>query len=185
VGRPGRRSAGGYRPKRGRPPEGWLSEDAAHRRLRDFLDEHTRSTPPERITFERCADAFITHCEENGRSANTLRTYRQIVRELKARWPDWRVVDVDYDELEDYHAELVEAGLAASTRNQRRAVLSGAFRRARREFRVAVDPMDGFERSRSKTPATSRSTAWRRCGRSCAQPVPAFTTAANAPTRTH
>jgi hypothetical protein len=49
----------GYRPKRGRPPEGWLSEDVAMRLLRDFLDQHTRSTPSERITFERCADAFI------------------------------------------------------------------------------------------------------------------------------
>jgi integrase len=137
----------GYRPKRGRPPEGWLSEDAAARELRDFLDEHTRSTPSERVTFERCADAFIASCEEKGRSPNTIRTYKQIVRELKARWPDWRIVDVDYDELEDYHDELVEAGLAASTRNQRRAVLAGVFRRARREFRVAVEPMDGFERS--------------------------------------
>jgi integrase len=140
----------GYRPKRGRPPEGWLSEDAANRKLRDFLDEHTRSTPSQRVTFERCADAFIAYCEEKGRSPNTIRTYRQIVRELKARWPDWRVIDVDYDELEDYNDELVEAGLAASTRNQRRAVLSGVFKRARREFRVAVDPLDGFERSQVK-----------------------------------
>ena len=56
-------------------------------------------------------------------------------------------MDVDYDELEDYHHELVEAGLADSTLNQRRAVLSGIFKRARREFRVNVDPMDGFERA--------------------------------------
>ena len=42
---------------------------------------------------------------------------------------------------------LAERGLAGSTLNQRRAVLSGIFKRARREFRVNVDPMDGFERA--------------------------------------
>ena len=143
-------SASGWRPKRGRPPEGWLTEDAAHARLRDFLDEQTRATPPERVTFSRCADSFLAFCEDKGLSPNTMRTYRQIVCELKERWPDWRVTDVDYDELEDYHDELIEAGLAGSTLNQRRAVLSGIFKRARREFRVNVDPLDGFERAEAK-----------------------------------
>jgi integrase len=143
-------SPSGWRAKRGRPAEGHLTEEAAHRHLRDFLDEQTRATPPERVTFDRCADVYLEFCEEKGRSPNTLRTYRQIVRELKSRWSGWRIVDVDYDELDDYHDELVEAGLAASTRNQRRAVLSGIFKRARREFRVNVDPMDGFERAEVK-----------------------------------
>ena len=85
------------------------------------------------------------------RSPNTLRTYRQIVAEVNDRWDGWRIVDVDADELEDYRDELAERGLAASTLNQRRAVLSGIFKLARRRFRVAVDPMDGFERAEVKT----------------------------------
>jgi hypothetical protein len=76
--------------------------------------------------------------------------YRQIAAEVTHRWAGWRVVDVDYDELEDYRAELTERGLAGSTLNQRRAVLSGIFERARRDFRVNVDPLHGFERGEVK-----------------------------------
>jgi integrase len=139
--------AKGWLPRRGRPPESVLTEDAARSALRAFLDQQTNRTPPERVTVERCVDAFLADCEERGRSPNTLRTYRQIAAEVKARWEGWRVVDVDYDELEDYRDELAARGLAGSTLNQRRAVLSGIFRRARRDFRVNVDPMDGFERA--------------------------------------
>jgi hypothetical protein len=38
-------------------------------------------------------------------------------RQLKARWQDWRAVDVDADELEDYRDELAERGLDGSTIN--------------------------------------------------------------------
>jgi integrase len=137
----------GWRPRRGRPPEDWLTEEAARARLRAFLDEQTERTPPARVMFGRCVDAFIERCEEKGRSPNTPRTYRQVGRELKARWEGWRTVDVDADELEDYRDELAERGKAGSTLNQRRAVLSGVFKVARRRFKVNVDPMDGFERA--------------------------------------
>lgn len=78
--------AEGYRARRGRPPEGWIGEDDARRRLRDFLDEQSRVTPAERVTFERCLDAFLELCEEKRRSPTTMRTYRQIGRELRGRW---------------------------------------------------------------------------------------------------
>src|SRR4051794_28548285 len=133
--------------RRGRPPEGTLSEDAAAAALRTFLDEQTERTPPERVSFARCAQAFLERCEERNRSPTTMRTYRQIVVEVTERWDGWRIVDVDADELEHYRGELPEGGLAASTLNQRRAVLSGIFKVARRRFRVGVDPMDGFERA--------------------------------------
>ena len=139
-----------WRSKRGRPPENHLTEEEATARLRRFLDQQSERTPPARVTFDRCVDAFIERCEEKGRSPNTLRTYLQIARELKARWEDWRTVDVDADELEDYRDELTERGLAGSTLNQRRAVLSGVFKVARRRFKVNVDPMDGFERAEVK-----------------------------------
>ena len=71
-------------------------------------------------------------------------------RARSRRWDGWRAVDVDADELEDYRDELAERGLAGSTLNQRRAVLSGIFKVARRRFRVGVDPMDGFERAEVK-----------------------------------
>ena len=45
---------------------------------------------------------------------------------------------------------MAERGLAGSTLNQRRAVLSGIFKVARRRFRVNVDPIDGFERAEVK-----------------------------------
>ena len=136
--------------RRGRPPEGVLSETAATAALRTFLDEQTERTPPERVTFARCAEAFLERCEEKNRSPTTLRTYRQVVAEITERWEGWRIVDVDADELEDYRDELAERGLAASTLNQRRAVLSGVFKVARRRYRVGVDPMDGFERAEIK-----------------------------------
>src|SRR5215203_451274 len=139
--------AGGWLARRGRPPEGSLNEDAARDAMRAFLDQQTARTPPERVRFDRCVDAFLTYCEAQGRSPNTMRTYRQIASEVRARWEDWRVVDVDYEELEDYREELAERGLAGSTLNQRRAVLSGIFKIARRRFRVNVDPLEGFERA--------------------------------------
>jgi hypothetical protein len=77
-----------WRSKRGRPPENYLTEEEATARLRTFLDQQSERTPPARVTFDRCVDAFIERCEEKGRSPNTLRTYRQIARELKARWED-------------------------------------------------------------------------------------------------
>ncbi len=137
----------GWLRRRGRPPEGTLNEDAARGALQAFLDQQTDRTPLERIMLDRCADAFLESCRENGRSPTTLRTYEQIVGEVKARWVNWRAVDVDADELEDYRDELAERGLAASTLNQRRAVLSGIFKIARRRYRVNVDPMEGFERA--------------------------------------
>jgi integrase len=140
----------GWLARRGRPPEGTLTEDAAAATLRAFLDQQTDRTPPERVTFARCAQAFLERCEEKGRSPTTMRTYRQVVAELTARWEGWRIVDVDADELEDYRDELAERGLAASTLNQRRAVLSGIFKLARRRYRVGVDPLDGFERAEIK-----------------------------------
>jgi integrase len=140
----------GWRSKRGRPPENYLTEEEATAQLRRFLDQQSERTPPARVTFDRCVDAFIERCEEKGRSPNTLRTYCQIARELKARWEDWRTVDVDADELEDYRDDLAERGLAGSTLNQRRAVLSGVFKVGRRRFKVNVDPMDGFERAEVK-----------------------------------
>jgi hypothetical protein len=57
-----------------------------------------------------------------------MRTYRQIVAKVTERWDGWRIVDVDTDEIEDFRDELAERGLAASTLNQRRAVLSGIFK---------------------------------------------------------
>jgi hypothetical protein len=148
--RPNPEDANGWLPRRGRPPEGTLNEDAARAALRTFLDQQPDRTPLERISFERCADAFLESCREKGRSPTTLRTYTRISGELKARWQDWRAVDVDADELEDYRDELAERGLASSTLNQRRAVLSGIFKVARRRFRINVDPMDGFERAEVK-----------------------------------
>jgi integrase len=139
--------ATGWLPRRGRPPEGALNEDAARAQLRVFLDQQTARTPPQRVTLEHCVDAFLAYCEAQGHSPNTVRTYGQIAAEIRTRWEGWRVVDVDFDELEDYRQELAERGLAGSTLNQRRAVLSGIFKRARRDFRVNVDPMDGFERA--------------------------------------
>jgi integrase len=120
------------------------------RALRAFLDEQTGRTPPERVSFVRCAHGFLERCEAKNRSPNTLRTYRQIVAEVNERWDGWRIVDVDADELEHYRGELPEGGLAASTLNERRAVLSGIFKLARQRFRVAVDPMEGFERAEVK-----------------------------------
>ena len=142
--------AKGWLPRRGRPPEGTLNEDAARAALQAFLDQQSERTPLERVSFERCADAFLESCVEKGRSPTTLRTYTPIARELKARWEGWRAVDVDADEVEDYRDELAERGLAGSTINQRRAVLSGIFKVARRRFRVNVDPLDGFERAEVK-----------------------------------
>jgi hypothetical protein len=160
----------GWRPKRGRPPENYLTEEEATARLRKFLDQQSERTPPARVTFDRCVDAFIERCEEEGRSPNTLRTYRQIARELKVRWEDWRTVDVDADELEDYRDELTERGLAGSTLNQRRAVLSGVFKVARRRFEVNVDRWTALSVPRSRTQATSRSAPSRRSGRLPATP---------------
>ena len=42
----------------------WVNEDAARSALKTFLDQQTDRTPLERISFERCADAFLESCRE-------------------------------------------------------------------------------------------------------------------------
>jgi site-specific recombinase XerD len=137
------------------------------------------------VTLERCVDAFLAHSEAQGRSPNTLRTYRQIADELKSRWQGWRIVDVDvdFDELEDYRDELAERGLAGSTLNQRRAALSGVFELATATSASTSTRWTASSALRLPTPATLTSTASRRSGRSCVPPPPAPTTPASAPTR--
>ena len=104
--------------------------------------------------------------------------------EIRARWEGWRFVDVDADELEDYRDELAERGLAGSTLNQRRAVLSGIFKRRPARLPRQRRP-DRRLRARPgpRPPATSTSTASRRCGRSCVRPPPVRITPASARTR--
>ena len=140
---------------RPRPFRGRRGGRRADELRRAFVDRQTERTPPRRVTLERCVDAFLAHSEAQGRSPNTLRTYRQIAAELKSRWQGWRIVDVDvdFDELEDYRDELAERGLAGSTLNQRRAALPGVFERARRDqdlydaAAILTAPLCGLRRS--------------------------------------
>jgi hypothetical protein len=127
------------------PPEGVLTEDEARVKMQAFLDEQTRIVPAARVIFARCSAAFLAHCEVKGLSPNTMPTYRNIVRELDARWGQWRGGRRRLRRDRGIRDSLNERGLAGSTLNQRRSVPSGIFKRARKEFRVGIDPLDALE----------------------------------------
>ena len=171
--------AKGWLPRRGRPPEGTLNEDAARSCAAGVPRSADRADTARADQLERCADAFLESCREKRRSPTTLRTYKQIVGELKARWQGWRAVDVDADELEDYRDELAERGLAGEHAQpaprravghlQDRAPAVPGQRRPDRRLRA---------RRGQATPAIWRSTASRRSGRWSVPPAPALTTPA-------
>ena len=71
-------------PRRGRPPEGMLTEDEARRRAAR-VPRRSRAARRRRSgsSFDRCLDAFLEHCEEKALSPTTMRTYRQIVAEVR------------------------------------------------------------------------------------------------------
>ncbi len=135
--------------ERGRPPAGYVTKRLAEAWLRDTLDQARRGVRPGMIrtgvTFADAAAEYLRYIEDDrGRKATTVATYRSIIgARLLPTFGAMR--------LEDITAEHVEAWLrtvdrAASTRIKSLAVLHGIFARARKVYRLPINPVAEVEK---------------------------------------
>lgn len=146
-GKESRRKIGPNWAKRGRPPEGFYTERTAEKVLSDLLDRHKHlvtATP----TLEVAAREYLRWLEADKKlNATTLRNYRNIIehelltyRPIKngkphgLPWGHRELAVLTVPDILEYRASLVARGLAGSTLNQRRTVLNGIFKRARRAY---------------------------------------------------
>ena len=121
--------------KASRPPAGFMTKAQAEAAGQRFLDAHATSVPADRRTLARALQDFIAHSERERRlRESTLAEYRRIAVWLGARpWRaelTWRERPLDTfvpEELAALRAEMVDAGLSASTVNHVRRIVRGAF----------------------------------------------------------
>lgn len=121
--------------KKSRPPAGYLTKSQVEAVAQRFLDDNAESVPEDRKTFGRACDEFLAFCEhERGLRGSTMHEYRRIAQRLCERpWRGdlcWRERPLDTFAGEDLKAlrrELVVAGRCASTINQYRVIVRGAF----------------------------------------------------------
>lgn len=121
--------------KKGRPPQGYLTEGDAVRKAGAFGEQHSADTPSMRRTFGVAVDEFVGRCaREKGLRGSTLHGYKAIAERLAARpwrgestWAD-RVLDTFTDQdLLAVRLELIDAGRCAETVNHYRRVVRGVF----------------------------------------------------------
>ena len=142
--------------KRSRPPHGYLSRSGAEDALRRFLaGEGARVVAAGGITFNEAADAYLASLElriANGSfRPSTLRTYRNLIdTELRPLWGERPIGTIAGEDLSRYRDRLAGRGLAASTINQTRAVVSGIFGVAVRDHGLADDPSRAFVRAKTR-----------------------------------
>jgi integrase len=121
--------------KKGRPPNGYLTEGDALLKAQAFAAEHSMDSSSARRTFRVALDAFMRHCTvEKGLRGSTLHAYRKIGERLAERpwrsdlaWAD-RVLDTfGADDLLAVRQELTQAERSADTINHYRRVVRGIF----------------------------------------------------------
>jgi integrase len=162
---------GGWVKRRGRPPEGWLSEQEAIARMLQLVAEHDRelsnieAAREERrrrgVTFRELAQQWLEHLErerERGAKPSTVRDYRLMRAEqgsphrrgkgtyeglLMGSFADRPVTKVTTREVTDYLRSLDKAGKLERTVTKHRQVLSAVFNYGLREdvAVVAANPV--------------------------------------------
>jgi integrase len=121
--------------KTSRPPAGFMTKSQAEAAAQRFLDAHATSVPEDRRTLARALDDFIAHSQRERRlRASTLAEYRRIAAWLCGRpwradltWHERPLDTFGPEELAALRAEMVDAGLSASTVNHVRRIVRGAF----------------------------------------------------------
>ncbi len=138
---------------RGRPPDGYLTKRTAEAWLRDVLDQARRGTLPglvrTGVTFADAAEEWLRYvAEERGRKPSTLRDYRSVVRvHFLPAFGDQALERITTETIERWlSARLREGKLSRRSLQKMVVLLNGIFRRARRVWKLPVNPVAEVER---------------------------------------
>ena len=139
--------------ERGRPPAGYLTKRLAEEWLRDVFDQIRRGTLVGMVrtgaTFGDAAEEWLRYVEtERGRKASTLADYRSAVRaHLVPAFGEMAIEDITTETIERWLAgELEEGRLSRRSLQKLVVLLNGIFRRARKVWRLPMNPVADVER---------------------------------------
>ena len=140
---------------RGRPPEGYLTKQAAQRELDAILADARRgqllapSRPASGVTFAEAAAEWLRYVEhDRQRRPSTLRDYRIVVdKVLVPALGDAPLAAITSAHIDAFRARLVGEGrLSPRTINKYLALIHGILKRAQRVFGLAANAAAGVER---------------------------------------
>jgi integrase len=134
---------------RGRPRTGFLTKRMAEAWLQDTLAEARRGTLHGLVrtgaTFADAAAEFLRYIEhDRARKRETVKTYASIVRaQLIPAFGSMQLETITSDLVESWVADV---DLAPASRSKALLVLQGIFKRARRVYKLPVNPLADVER---------------------------------------
>ena len=132
--------------KKGRPPQGFLTEADAVLEAEAFAAEHSADARDARRRFRAALDAFLSHCtHEKGLRGSTLHEYRKIGERLPRR--PWR-------------GELTWADRALDTFTRRRPAGRPSGARRRKAERQHGEPLPPCRARRLRDAPSSPALAW-------------------------
>lgn len=171
----------GWRPRRGRVPEGHFDEKRATVRMAAMIAEHEREERAiergerERrqrgAAFREVASQWLEHLQrERGAKPSTLRDYGYMLAEpgtphrrgkgksaglILAAFGDRPIAKISTKEISRFLRELDEAGVSPRSVNKHREVLSAIFSYACREdtHNLSANPVQGTTKRRVPPPA--------------------------------
>lgn len=173
--------AGDWRPRRGRPKDGALTEAQAGARMLSLIGEHhseqlrQEADEAERrrrgITFRELASEWMVYLEqEKGLKPSSLRDYEWVLAEpgqphrrgtgrspglMMARFGDRPILEITTREVAEHLRALDRAGTKPRSVNKHRQVLSAIFAYAMREdtYQLAKSPVSATSKRREPPPA--------------------------------
>jgi integrase len=141
-------------PKRGRPPEGYLTRALAEAALGEILRAADAGVPlgassPGRTFGEACAEwlRYVEH--DRQRAASTVRSYRSLVngRLIPDFGADTSLASITTARVDEYREGLLADGqLSRRTVQQDLVLLHGIFKRAKRRKWITTNPSEDAER---------------------------------------
>jgi integrase len=143
---------------RGRPPAGYLTKRTAEAALREILDQARRGTLPGLVrtgaTVDDACDEYLRWVEhDRGRKASTVADYRTTLRRhVRPMFGSRAIESVTSEDVERWMAGMREAGELSNRSMQKAAViLHGVFERARKRWKVPINPLTGLDTPRPAT----------------------------------
>ena len=135
--------------ERGRPPAGHYTKRLAEDQLCDLLDEARRGTLPGLVrtgaTVQDATDEYLRYIEhDRERKPSTVQGYRWIVNgQILPTFGQMRLEDVTSEHVERWLAGI---DCKASTRTKALVILHGVFQRARKVYKLPVNPVTDVEK---------------------------------------
>jgi integrase len=132
--------------KRGRPVPGYLTRAMAEAKLQRILAEAAEEADREAkrgATFAEAADEFLRFCEHERRiDYDTIRDYKGVLDAyLVPEFGDQPLEEITPDDIDSYKGRLLGEGrLSARTVCRHLVVAHGVFGRARRVWKLEVNP---------------------------------------------